>query len=219
MKPAATDGRVARAEAKRQARQAEIVQAAGRVFSRNGYHTSSIADVIAAAGISRGTFYLYFDSKEQLFLGLIDDFVRRMVEVVQVVDVRGPAPLSAICDNLRRVVDVVFDNRELTLLVFRQSMGVNSEIDEKLTRFYGFLREMIQGALSKGAAAGLIRDVNRRLVTIALIGGIKELLYSYLIEAQDEEVDREEITRQLFDFALGGLSHTASRPLEPSTRS
>lgn len=202
---ATLDRRVARAEAKRQARQAEIVQAAGRVFSERGYHDSSIADVIEAAGISRGTFYLYFDSKEALFLELMESFINRIVDVVKVVDPRTADPVRGIYDNLRRVVDVVFDNRELTLLVFRQNLGVNDDVDRRLNHFYGFLRDMIDGALINGARAGLIREVKPSIVTTALIGAIKELFYSYLVQDASMELDREGVTRELLDFAFRGL--------------
>lgn len=201
----AVDGRVARAEAKRQARQTEILAAAGRVFSERGYHASSVADVIEAAGISRGTFYLYFDSKETLFLALMDAFTERIIRVVEVVDPEAPDPWLDVYENLRRVVDVVFEHRELTLLVFRQSLGLNPEVDARLRRFYGFLREMIDGALEKGAKAGLIRKVDVPLVSTALIGAIKELFYSYLVSVELSPPDRAEVTQGLIDFALRGL--------------
>lgn len=200
------DGRVARAEAKRQARQAAILAAAGTVFSERGYHESSIADVIEAAGISRGTFYLYFDSKETLFLALMDAFTQRITHVVEVVDPQGGDPWQDIFDNLARVVDVVFDNRELTLLVFRQNLGLNRGVDERLRHFYGFLREMIDGALDKGARAGLIRQVNVPIVSTALIGAIKELFYGYLVQDLASLPDRPAVTQELIDFALRGLA-------------
>ena len=81
-----SDGRTQRAVAKRKARREEILTAAQRVFSIRGYHATSIADVIEAAGISRGTFYLYFDGKDALFLDLIDLFTQHIMNVVEVVD-------------------------------------------------------------------------------------------------------------------------------------
>lgn len=204
---APVDGRVARAEAKRQARQAEILIAASRVFSARGYHESSITEVIEAAGISRGTFYLYFDSKEALFLALMDAFTQRITRVVEVVDPQGADPWRDIYENLRRVVDVVFEQRELTLLVFRQNLGLNPDVDERLRSFYGFLREMIDGALEKGARAGLIREVNVSLVSTALIGAIKELFYSYLVHAAASSLpDRAAVTQELIEFAFRGLA-------------
>jgi AcrR family transcriptional regulator len=199
------DRRSARAEAQRGRRRDAILRAASALFSRQGYHSTSVADVIAAAGISRGTFYLYFDNKDSLFLELIEQFIQRIMDVVEVVDPSRPNPTRRIYENVRRVVDVVFDNRDLTVLVLREDVGLNPEVDEKLKRFYGFVREMVEGALENGARVGLIRQVNEPVVATALIGAIKEVFLHHLVIAPDTTPARESIAESLLDFGLRGL--------------
>ena len=58
------------AEATRAARRDQIVAAALACFARTGYHATTMADVAAQAGVSKGTPYLYFDSKQALFIAL-----------------------------------------------------------------------------------------------------------------------------------------------------
>jgi len=58
------------AEAARAARRDQIVTAGLACFARSGYHATTMADVAAQAGVSKGTPYLYFDSKQALFLAL-----------------------------------------------------------------------------------------------------------------------------------------------------
>src|SRR5260370_42529094 len=58
------------AEAAKAARREQIIAAGLACFARAGYHTATMADVAAQAGVSKGTPYLYFDSKEALFLAL-----------------------------------------------------------------------------------------------------------------------------------------------------
>lgn len=203
-----TDGRSQRAIEKRQARRTDILKAAVHLFSSHGFHATSIADVIAEAGISRGTFYLYFDSKEALFLDLMDLFAKRIMEVVEVVDPAGPDPIQKIYQNVCRIVDVVFDNRELAVIVFRETYGIDSGIDQKLNKLYGFLREMINGALTKGATWGIIRPVNEQVVTTALIGAIKEVFYHHLVIEPYPVPDRDAFSTSLFEFSTKGLLST-----------
>lgn len=200
-----SDGRVLRAENMREQRRSEILRAAEAVFSERGYHGTSVADVIDAAGISRGTFYLYFTGKDALFLDLIDLFVSRVIAVVSGVDPHDPAALAQIYDNLRRVVDVVFDNRHLAVLVIREQVGRDEALDEKLNRLYGFLHEMVEGALSKGAHFGLNRRVNEAIVATAIIGAIKQVFYRHLVIDRVDSVDREAVAKSLFEFGLRGL--------------
>jgi TetR/AcrR family transcriptional regulator, repressor for uid operon len=58
------------AEQTRAARRDQIIAAALACFARAGYHATTMADVAAQAGVSKGTPYLYFESKEALFIAL-----------------------------------------------------------------------------------------------------------------------------------------------------
>jgi AcrR family transcriptional regulator len=60
-----------RGELHRAARRAELLAAAARRFDRVGYEATTMADVAAEAGVSKGATYLYFPSKESLFLKLL----------------------------------------------------------------------------------------------------------------------------------------------------
>ena len=72
------DGRAARAERRRAERREAILAAAKTVFRDKGYHQASVHDIIDEARIARGTFYLYFTSKQELFGELVDDFLARV---------------------------------------------------------------------------------------------------------------------------------------------
>ena len=197
--------RATRAGAQRERRRAHILLASSALFSQRGYHATSIADVIEAAGISRGTFYLYFDSKDAIFLELMEHFIQRIMAVVEVVDPEGEAPTQRIADNVRRVVDVVFEQRELALMVLRESFGMRPDVDEKLERFYGFVRDMLEGALRNGARHGLTRKVDEGLAATALIGAIKEVFLHQLLREGGEHEPRAAVAEALLDFGLRGL--------------
>ena len=62
------------AEQTRTARRSQIVAAALACFARAGYHATTMADVATQAGVSKGTPYLYFESKQALFLALHEEW-------------------------------------------------------------------------------------------------------------------------------------------------
>jgi TetR/AcrR family transcriptional regulator, repressor for uid operon len=62
------------AEQARAARRDQIIAAGLACFARSGYHAATMADVAAQAGVSKGTPYLYFDTKEALFLALHEEW-------------------------------------------------------------------------------------------------------------------------------------------------
>ena len=204
MKIADADRRALRAERQRSERRDAIVRAAERVFGKLGYHAASITEVIDAAGISRGTFYLYFDGKSALFLELIERFIGFVTSALSVVDPAGPEPTLRILENVQRIVDVAFEHPELTRVVLRESRGLNPEIDAKLDRLYGFLNEMVEGALVNGARTGLTREVHTPVVATALIGAFKEVFLRNLPPAGSMS-NRQELAEALFKFGVRGL--------------
>jgi AcrR family transcriptional regulator len=60
-----------------------LLDAAGIVFARNGFHGSTLDEVAATAGFTKGAVYSNFASKDELFLALMDDEVSRRVDVVE----------------------------------------------------------------------------------------------------------------------------------------
>src|SRR5580693_3423434 len=60
-------------ETQKEGRRQEILAAALRCFARNGFHSTTIADVVRESGVSQGTFYLYFQTKDDVIAALADD--------------------------------------------------------------------------------------------------------------------------------------------------
>lgn len=79
-------------EANREARREEILDAAARQFLAHGYRRTGIANVAAEARLAKGTIYLYFQSKEELFDALLQHLINGFLEKARVA-LHGPGPL------------------------------------------------------------------------------------------------------------------------------
>src|SRR5439155_2605296 len=109
------DGRVSRAQKLRESRRAGVMQAARRIFAHKGYHATSIDDLIEAAGIARGTFYLYFESKRAIFDELLDELFTTLQAQVRRIEV-GPnalPPVEQMNATVDRVMQTLADNRDM----------------------------------------------------------------------------------------------------------
>jgi AcrR family transcriptional regulator len=92
------------AEAARAARRDQIIAAALACFARAGYHATTMADVAAQAGVSKGTPYLYFGSKEALFIALHEQWDCGLADRVNAAIAAAPA---AVRRSPRRVLRTV----------------------------------------------------------------------------------------------------------------
>src|SRR3954465_3637975 len=65
----------------RDERRAQLVAAAREVFGERGYHTATVDDITRAAGVAKGTFYLYFDEKREVYYELVRTFLGHVKDI------------------------------------------------------------------------------------------------------------------------------------------
>jgi AcrR family transcriptional regulator len=199
------DGRVRRARALREERRAQILDAARRVFGEKGYHVGSINDIIEAAGIARGTFYLHFESKRAVLDVLLDDLLGRLRALVKRVDVTSTTPPQAqLLANVERVLGLLVDHSDLTRILLREAVGLDEEFDQKLRDFYGQVLALIGRSLHTGMAIGLVREVDVAIVSSCVLGSVREVIAQLVLDAA-ERPDPAELARVILDYNLRGL--------------
>ncbi|GAA3598644.1 TetR/AcrR family transcriptional regulator [Kineosporia mesophila] len=146
----------------RAARRGEIISAAGELFARNGFHATSMADIIAASGLSAGAVYRYFRSKEELIgavaesaLGTADEVFARLLEMDP-----APSPAQAVTtmiDHLmtnvaRETVEGV-DLTRIALQVWAEAVrnpDLSARVDAAISRLRSRYSEVAQRWQAEG---------------------------------------------------------------------
>jgi AcrR family transcriptional regulator len=87
-------------------RRRQILDAARSCFARNGFHASSMQDVVVESGLSMGAVYRYFTSKDELIHAIAEEVVGLLVgEVDHLMDARPLPPLTEVMDDVLRIVE------------------------------------------------------------------------------------------------------------------
>lgn len=201
-----TDGRSARAEKLREERRAQILEAALRVFADQGYHAASISDIVKAAGVARGTFYLYFDGKQQIFLQLLDDLLETFRSSVKGVDIdKGSAVMAdQLVGTVVRILDAAASSRPLATVLFREAVGLGDEVDAKVVAFEEALHGYVRVSLDNGIRLGWLREHDTDVVATCIYGSIRQLIYRYVVVGEDG-FDREAVAREVVALHVFGL--------------
>ena len=206
-----TDKRAMRAELNREQRRAQILATALTVFAEQGYHRASITDVVKAAGVARGTFYLYFDSKEAIFLDLLDDLVRTLRSSVAGMDLSPQA--APMREQLHRIVVRVLEtaktNEQLTRIIFREAVGVDAAVHAKLQQFHDELHGWLTRALELGEHLGWIRPGNHGVAATCIVGTMRQVIVRYIVDGHAFEPD--EVAAGIVCFNLDGLTAPSRR--------
>lgn len=201
------DGRTERARAQREERRAQILDAALHVFASKGYHAASISDLVDAAGVARGTFYLYFESKNDVFVALLDGLLATFRGTVKGVDLSEGAPPvhEQLVATVVRILDAAASNRALATIVFREAVGLDADTDGRLLLFESALHTYVQAALDRGVAAGLLRAHDSDVVATCIYGSMRQVIIRYVVVDGDGGIEAERIARALVDHHLTGV--------------
>lgn len=163
------------AKVTKETRRDQLLHCAKAMFAEQGYHATNVADIIAAAGVARGTFYLYFESKRQIFDAIVDGLLHDIDQRIAVIEL-GPnahPPIEQLRTNLRRVLTLILEDRHLVQILLFQAVGLDHDCQRKLDHFYQSVRDQIEAALRMGMLMGLVRSCEARLAAAAILGAIQ----------------------------------------------
>jgi AcrR family transcriptional regulator len=64
----------------------ELIEVAGKLFHQKGYSKTSVQDIVDAVGVTKGSFYYYFQGKEELLFLIHDEYINRILQVARAVE-------------------------------------------------------------------------------------------------------------------------------------
>jgi AcrR family transcriptional regulator len=177
--------------ASKEDRRIQILSAAREEFAKRGYHATKIDDIVAAAKIARGTFYLYFTDKRSIFEELVDRFSARLGMSILRVDTQDPSRTveAQVRENIRRVLNVFLEDRMMAKIFVADAVGVDPAFDAKLASFNDEVAKLFMESLREGQRLALVRDGDVRLFAYFTMGGITEVLYQIVTRHLDYGVD------------------------------
>ncbi len=185
-------------------RRQQILNVARDVFARRGYHAAKIDDIVAAAGIARGTFYLYFQDKRAIFEEIVDRTIARLGMSIVRVDPHdaGRSVGDQVRENIRRIMRILLEDRATTKILLSDALGVDPAFDRKLLSFYDEMCALLEGSLHDGQQLGVVAPGDVRLYAWLTIGALKEVMFQ--IVHRGAEYDEEKLVEGAHAFFVAG---------------
>lgn len=179
---AAPDTAPVRRTRRKDARAGELIAAALEVFAKHGFAAARLDDIAARAGVTKGTIYLYFEDKTELFEAVVRDTLVRFLAQgrATVRDFEGSSP-----ELLRRVLRVWWDGIVLTPASALPKLVISEAVNfPELARFYHANviepgRQLLAKVIARGVADGSFRRVDSPQFVHFVVG---PMLYAQLHE-------------------------------------
>jgi AcrR family transcriptional regulator len=192
-------------ELQREERRSQILDAALTVFSSKGFHATNVSDVAAQAGVSQGTIYWYFDSKEELFtaamLSVFADFGQEALASLEVCETASEK-LRALGRGMEG-----FLGRVEGIFIMFLGYWASSSSREEAGRFWVDVlvdyKDMIVDIIEEGVGNSEFRPVDAEALVWALMAAYDGLA-AYMMLMPDIDVGR--VSRALVETLLTGLT-------------
>lgn len=197
-------------ERRKDARPGELAAAALELFVERGFAATRLDDVAKRAGVSKGTLYLYFDSKEELFKAVIrEGYVAPLTEAAHLLESFDGTSTELIREIFRRWWAQVGATQQagMTKLIIAEA-GNFPELaqfyhDEVIQRIHALLEHVIE----RGVRRGEFRDVNLHYASrISCAPIVMLMLWAYsFAPVVAKKTDTDEYVRTFIDLLLNGL--------------
>lgn len=187
----------------------DLLKSARRVLARRGFHRTRIADIARDAHVAVGTFYLYYPTKEALFLELVEETIRMLRAEIDRAHAAAPDPRTRARAGCETFLRFAHENRELFRIVF----GHGATFHDVVARSLDLFVSDIAGNLAAGMQAGVFNSNRPDVVAHALIGMSLQVV-SWWIEQQD--VSLAEVTDALVNLLFHGLDARGHEQLAPA---
>lgn len=209
-KRSATSGRTA--ASRQQDTRQRLLQAAEQAFGTHGFHYTQVADITARADLGIGTFYRYFQDKEDVLRVVLDSFYSRvreeLREIRQGIELRTPVEQIEIIRATYRTVLREFLGRPLiAMIMFRGGYGVSAQINELIWNFLQTMTQDVVSDLRRAMAAGLLESARPDLVAECVAGIVLQVAHKLVVTSEDRI---DEAVETCTRFTLGGLAGFAT---------
>jgi AcrR family transcriptional regulator len=188
-------------------RQSQVMAIALRLFSKKGYHATSIDDIIKEAGIVKGTFYLHFESKYDLLEKIVDSYLQILLEALKLLDISMPKPLPEVKEFYYQISSRLMENDDLKHFIkifLRDAMSLDEKSLSKLNAFFNEMVNIISQYIKRAQEEGrVVKDIDPLITSYSIIGSVKEVLFHLAV--LEENLDIKTTLNTLMDVYFKGM--------------
>lgn len=182
----------------------KIINQSILLFEKKGFSSTSIQDIVDALGVTKGTFYYYFSSKEELLMDIhlnyIHDLLERQTQIIK-------DEQTTYSDKLYQMVYLLISDIEKQgpsgRVFFREMRHLDNKNEEIIRKDRDIFRQNIENVLKEGIAQGEFhKELQAEMVAFAILGMTN---WSYQWFQPTGKITAEELTKIYVDMILNGI--------------
>ena len=183
----------------------QILEAALHVFVKSGYSKTTMDDIVAKSGHSKGAIYHYYRSKKELFLALIDYWENYFFKNIINKDLSNDNPDELLRDITLDVIKTFKSRKHIFLaeLEFWSLSNHDLDIRKKTTQLYAKLIELFKTIISKGVKAGLYKKIDLEVASLSVMTALQGVIWFSIFDKSD--ISAEKYLNDVIEFIIYGF--------------
>jgi len=182
---------------------AKITEAAIKLFSTRGFNAASVDDICQEAGISKGAFYHHFESKQALFLALLDGWLQTIDRAIEVSrDKTAPETFMQMTEAFPYLFATAGEGLPMFLEFWLQASRDKTIWDASIApyrRYHKYFTSLIKKGVDEGSFVEVDPDLTSRMIVATAVG----LLLQSLLDPKGAKW--EKVARESTDLLVNSL--------------
>lgn len=201
--PRAEGGSLAPVTARGEATKRRILDAAEDVFGELGYYEASVSEITRRAGVAQGTFYIYYHTKRDIFIELVEDMGKRLRAAMRAASEDAPSRVEAERNGFAAFFRFVAAHRR----IYRIVEEAERVAPEAAHEYYRRIGHGYERALQAAMDAGDIRPLAPEAVAYSLMGIGHFLALRWLIWPDETGGATPELPADVFEAMIDFITH------------
>ncbi|MCU6707769.1 TetR/AcrR family transcriptional regulator [Paenibacillus sp. J5C_2022] len=182
----------------------KIIDAAIKLFSKLGYHRTSMDDIAAEANVAKGTLYYHFSGKGELFETIVTNGISMLQSEVQNVLREDQSAEQQVRLIVQKHIELFLRYNELIHIISNElTNGIEPDILERLGKLKADYITFLSGILLMGYEDGVLNKFNSEWIAAGLLGLIETSCLFYIRQPGSHSV--EELHDTINAFVLPAL--------------
>lgn len=157
-----------------------ILNAAINIFAKKGYHETRVDEIVEASATSKGAVYFHFPSKQEIFLGLVDEFAKKLKNQIISAISEQTGGVNKVDSALRACMETFGKYQKLAKIFLIQAVGLGSTFETKRQEIHHDFVVLVKSYLDEAVQDGEIPPIDTEVAAYAWMGSINEVVIRWV---------------------------------------
>jgi AcrR family transcriptional regulator len=185
-------------------RRDSIILAAHEVFTKKGFHQAKMEEIAKKAGVGKGTLYEYFESKKDLFCGMVKQWMIWYFDTIGQAALEGEDFKQKLNNMMTAHMEFALRSQNLINMMLNDYIHISRDLNRWMIDSRTDVVNLVETVMKQGVREGKLRNVNVRLASLVYLSTWTIFIFENCIERGKSDICQTRT--HVMDILLNGIA-------------